>query len=156
MNHTVIRVLRLWTHSLAVLVTIVAISACDGDSSSSSTSTPTSATSTPAEPAITEEFSGTLAVKGTNWYPFVVAAYGTVNVQLASIGGHLVPSTVMVSLGQGVQSEDDCSVSAPTTTTASSAPQVTAVLDAGTYCVKISDVGNLFAPATFSITVAHP
>lgn len=150
-----IRILLPWVQSAGVLGAVLALAACGGDGSSS-TSTPTSASATIAEAAITEEFSGTLAVKGANWYPFDVSAYGTVNVQLASIGGALVPPTVMVSLGQGTLSDNDCSVASPTTTTAASSPQLTATLDVGTYCVRISDVGNLFAPATFTITVAHP
>jgi hypothetical protein len=41
-------------------------------------------------------------------------------------------------------------------TAAGAAPQITSSAEAGTYCVKIYDVGNLTRSTSFSVTVAHP
>ena len=35
-------------------------------------------------------------------------------------------------------------------------PQVTGTYSPGRYCVNVSDIGNLAAPATFIVTIAHP
>jgi len=98
----------------------------------------------------------TLPVGGFKFYSFTVEQNGTVNVTLASIGGNFVPSTVTVGLGIGQPSGTDCSAtSSSNVSTQATAPQVTGTYSPGVYCVRIADVGNLFAPATFSVLVAH-
>ena len=148
-------IMRILVASLAVLA-----AAC-GSSSSPTSPTSTTGTSTSttsiATPTVTEEWDSTLPVNGAKFYSFTVDQNGTVNVTLASIGGSFVPPTVTVSLGLGDPSGTDCSTTSTTNvSTLTAAPQVTGTLAPGVHCVRIADVGNLFAPGTFSVLVAHP
>jgi hypothetical protein len=123
-------------------------------STTSPTTTTTTTTTTPP-PTTTETFSGTLGVGATTFYPFTVAETGTVTVTLVSIGGAQVPSTVQVRLGIGTP--DDVACNATTTSIANTTtPSVTASEAPGSYCANITDVGNLFGAATFSVNITHP
>ena len=121
----------------------------------STTTTPT--TTTAAAPTVSETFSGTLPVGGFKFYTFNIAANGTVNVTLRQVTGTGVPPTVQLGLGIGQPSGQDCATTVVNTASSSfAAPQSTGVFGPGLFCVRVFDVGNLFAPANFSITIAHP
>jgi hypothetical protein len=125
------------------------------------TSTPTSPSqsSVPAAPAVTETFVGTLPVSGVKFYSFSIAVYGTVNATLVNIGGNAIPPTVEVNLGIGTPSGTTCNATTSPVQVSGDAgvtTVVTATEQPGVYCVLISDAGNLFAPANFAITIAHP
>jgi hypothetical protein len=47
-------------------------------------------------------------------------------------------------------------VSVQVTGTAGVPAQVSSSEQPGVYCVIISDIGNLFAPASFTVTIDHP
>lgn len=68
----------------------------------------------------------------------------------------MVPTTVMVGLGLGVPSGTDCSTTSSINTAAGTTAQLTATYEAGVYCARVYDIGNLFAPASFDVTIAHP
>src|SRR5207253_5096762 len=106
-----------------------------------------------ADPTSTENFSGTLAVGGTNFYSFIIVQNGTVNITLLSISGSGVPSTAQVGLAIGNPAGTSCTTLAMATTGAGSAVQLTGTYAPNLYCVKIYDVGNLIAPVTFAITI---
>lgn len=125
-------------------------------STATAPSTTTTTTTDVASPNTTDTFSGTLPVGGSTFFPFTVGQYGTVNATLVRIGGPGVPSTVEVRLGLGTITDSSCSTSTMSLVTAGTAPEVTATDQPGTYCVDVSDVGNLFEDATVSLTVAHP
>jgi hypothetical protein len=143
---------------LAMLSVLVFSGACSHNSATEpSNTTTTTATTTVASPTVSESFTGTLAVGGFKFYTFNIAANGTVNVTLNSVVGTGVPSTVQVGLGIGQPSGIDCAATTSVTTgSAFAKPQTTGVFGPGVFCVRISDVGNLFAPAAFNITIAHP
>jgi hypothetical protein len=136
-----------------LLSTLFAVGCGSGPTAASPT------TPTPAAPAVTETFTGTLAVGGARFYSFSISVYGTVNATLAGIGGSGVPSTVEVNLGIGTPSGSTCS-STPTPVQVSGDAGVTTLVTAteqpGVYCVIISDAGNLFSPANFTVTIDHP
>ena len=128
----------------------------DGDSPTSPTDASTT-TATPADPTISEQFTGTLGVNGSAFYSFDVTTYGTVSVTLHNVGGVTgVPETVWVGLGIGVPDGTDCSTTTSVNTQAGGGPHVSSVLEAGTYCAIIYDVGNLAAPTHFSALIVHP
>lgn len=141
--------------SLAALVPLLAVAACDKAETPTS-STDTTTTTTVASPTTTEEFTGTVAVGGSSFYAFTVGENGTINVTLASVGGAGVPSTVWMGLGVGAPSGEDCSTTTLTNGPAGASPQVSTVYAPGIYCVKVADIGNLAQPATFTVTIAHP
>ena len=141
-----------------LLLALVTFSAC-GDTPTSATSTTTTATTTTttvATPAFTEEWIDTLAVGGERFYSFTVTQNGTVNVSLTSISGQYVPGTVTVGLGTGTPSAETCAATSSISTQAGTGPQLTGTFSPGVYCVVIRDVGNLFSPARFAITIAYP
>jgi len=155
MRATTAAVWALW----AMSGVLVLCGACSHNSTvePSATSTTTTTTTTVASPTISEAFNGTLPVGGFRFYSFNIAASGTVNVTLNRVSGTGVPASVQLGLGIGQPSGADCA----TTVTATSgsgftAPQLTGTFGPGLFCVRVYDVGNLFAPATFAITIAHP
>ncbi len=130
--------------------------ACSNNSSTTApSSTTTTTTTTAATPTVTEEFDGTCPVGGSIFYSFTVSQYGTVNITLTGVGGTFVPSTVQMGVGIGTPSGTDCTTTT-VTAAASSSAQVTGSYQPGVYCAKVSDVGNLFSPANFTATIAHP
>jgi hypothetical protein len=127
--------------------------ACGG----STTTTPTSTTPAAAVPTTTTPWVGTVPVGGSAFYSFTLLSSGTVTVMLNSVSGTYVPPTVMLGLGVGTPSGTACVVSGTTSNTAAgTSPQVTGTYGPGVECVNVSDIGNLFAPATFSITITYP
>ena len=141
----------------ALLGIILSATACSHDSTTAPSTSTTTTTTTGASPTISETFTGTLPVGSFKFYSFNIASNGTVNVTLNSIGGTGVPKTVQVGLGIGAPAGTDCTVSvAATAGTTAAAPQATGTFGPGAFCVRVYDVGNLFAPASFNITIAHP
>jgi hypothetical protein len=129
--------------------------ACHHNSTTSPTTTSTTTTTTTAPAMTTETFSGTLGVGATSFYPFTVAQTGSVTATLVSIEGTGVPSTVQIRLGIGTP--DDVGCNATTSSLVSSkAPVVTISESPGAYCANVTDVGNLFTAAAFSVTITHP
>jgi hypothetical protein len=121
---------------------------CGNDSS------PTTPTSPPAEPTISERYAGTLGVGATGFYSFSVTQSGRVNATLTNVSGN--DGAPALGMGLGTPSGFDCSVRASTTASPGPEAQVTDVLLPGVYCVRVFDVGNLTAPVTFDVTIAHP
>ena len=86
----------------------------------------------------------------------MVAQNGTVNVTLTSVSGTDVASTATLGVAIGTPSGTGCTGGSVTNTSAGTDPQVTGTYSPGRYCVNITDVGNLAAPANFIVTIAHP
>ena len=107
---------------------------------------------TPAEPTVTERFTGTIGVGGARFYSFTVGKYGTVNVVLNSLSG--VDGNVQVGVGVGVPSGFTCGTN--TNQTGASGLTLSAPYQPGIYCARVSDVGNLSATTSFDVTIAHP
>lgn len=120
--------------------------------------TPTTPSTTPnvAEPSVVETWGGTLAVGATRFYSFSVAQNGTVNLTLTSLadGAGEVATPVQVSIG--FPAGTGCTATSSATTAAGTEVQVSNTFNAGVWCARISDVGNLTAPATFRLLIAHP
>jgi hypothetical protein len=134
-------------------LTIFPLTGCGDDDIESPTS-PT--TVTPAEATTTELFDETLPVSGTTFYAFSVAQYGNVAIALESVSGSFVPATVMLGLGVGTPSGTDCVTTSTINTPAGAGPHLTGIYEAGVYCAKLWDIGNLYAPAAFRLVIAHP
>jgi len=144
--------------ALVGLAVALLCGACTASTTSpSTTSTTTTTTSTASAPTSTDTFAGTLPVGGAVSFPFTVGVYGTVNVTLLDVSGTRVPSTVQLKLGIGTPDDSGaCVLSLTATAKAGSAAQLTGTEQPGSYCVSVSDVGNLFNTAAFDVSVAHP
>jgi hypothetical protein len=140
--------------AVSLLIAAALVSSCG---KSASTTSPTSTTT--STDSVTETFNGTLPVGGSAFYSISLATAGTVTATLTTIGGGEVPPSVMVNLGIGTPSQFNCSAT-PTQVQVSGTAGVPASVSAseqpGVFCVLISDIGNLFAPASFTVTIDHP
>jgi len=145
-----------WVTPALVCALLATLAGCKDSPTSPTTSTTTTTTTTVASPTVTEDFTGVLPVGGNRFYSFTVVENGTVNVTLNSIGGAGVPSTVFVALGVGTPSAEECTTTSTVTIQAGSTAQISSTYAPGIYCAKVVDIGNLFAPASFSISIAHP
>src|SRR5215471_5488662 len=140
-----------------MLGVLVLCGACSHNSTAEPSLTTTTTTPPAAAPTVSEVFTSTLPVGGFKFFTFNIAANGTVNVTLNSVSGASVPSTVQLGLGVGQPSGIDCSATTNVTAgVTAAAPQTTGTFGPGLFCVRVYDVGNLFAPANFNITIAHP
>jgi hypothetical protein len=93
--------------------------------------------------------------KGSAWRSFQVLYAGSVTVQLTSVS----QTDAVMGLGLGTVVGTNCSLTQQTQTAASAAtstPQITATLPVGSYCVKVSDIGNLTSYIDFTILVTYP
>ena len=142
---------------VAALLLAAVIAGCKKDTTTSPTTTTTTTTTTGATPTVTDSFTSRLPVGGTVAFPFTVVEFGAVSATLSSVTGTGVPTTVQLRLGLGTISDDgSCATSSQALAKASTTAQVTTSMTAGTYCVVVQDVGNLFAPATVQFSVLHP
>ncbi len=103
-------------------------------------------------PAKLVSFSGTLQPQATDTYTFTVAQSGYVQATLVGLGA---PPSTPSRLAIGTPSTTGvCAVSYSVNATAGPAAQLIGTGIAGNLCVTIHDLGNLTAPALYTITVA--
>ena len=114
-------------------------------------------TPTPVAPTISETFSDTLLVAGSNLHIFTVTAVGGVKVKLTSLD----PSAT-VGLGIGFPSLGTCSLMQRVNATASDSVQISGTATfPGQLCVQIFDIvgpdglATLTAPVAYTINVLH-
>jgi hypothetical protein len=135
---------------------VLVAAGCSDDTSTPTSSTPTTTTPSVAAATIAEEFTGTVRVGSAAFYSFSTSLNGTITVTLTSVGGVNVPSTAWMGIGIGIPNAEDCAVSTSANTPPGASAQLTGTFSPGVYCARIYDIGNLAAPATFAITIAHP
>jgi hypothetical protein len=143
--------------NIRYVLALAALTAACGSDTPTSPSTTSSSTPTVAAASVSETWNSTVAVGGSRFYSFTVPENGTVNVTLAAVAGDYVPPTVTLGLGIGQPSGTECTTSTTANvSTQTAAPQMTGTYAPAVYCVKVFDVGNLYAPASFTVVVAHP
>jgi hypothetical protein len=128
-----------------VILALLCAAACEQGSTMTELPRPT----TP--PTKVVPFSGTLQPQGRDTHTFTVAQEGYVEVTLLGLGA---AAGTAVGLGIGTPGVAECVVIRSVTTVAGTAAQIVGTGLPGTLCVTIFDVGNLTAPAIYSITVA--
>jgi hypothetical protein len=133
---------------LVLIALVVPSLACDNSSSSGVT--------TPTVPLTNQTFTGAVQVGGSSSNTtFVVAQNGEVDITVTALGP---PANIIMGLAIGIPSATDGSCAAPAGTLqvqASTTPLVGSET-AGTYCVRLYDIGYMTAPINYTITVAHP
>jgi hypothetical protein len=137
------------------VVAWLAVTACNKAETPTSPTTAETPT-TVVDPTTTEEFLGTLTVGGGAFYSFTVEQNGTVRVTLVSVSGANVPASVWLGLGLGTPAGEECSTTTSLNTQAGSSAQISGTYAPGIYCARVYDIGNLIAPARFSVTIEHP
>jgi hypothetical protein len=102
-------------------------------------------------------FTGAIDQEGEAFYSFTVARSGTISMMLLDLREGGAASSAEMQLGIGVPAGTGCFVSTGTATVAAGpTPQITRDSTPGVYCARITDVGNLSGPATFSINIGYP
>jgi hypothetical protein len=101
--------------------------------------------------SITESFTGTVPVSGTDFHQITINQVSHVSVTLDSV-------TPAAALGVGIGSLSNgicllVSQNSPVVQGATAVLSGTAL--AGTVCVSVFDIGSLVEPVTYTISVAH-
>jgi hypothetical protein len=116
--------------------------------------TPTSLTPPPEVEPTTMTFASNVTAGGSSTRTFAATRAGTVSVTLESAGP---PSDIPLGIGLGiVRTDNTCGLSRSITTSPGSSPQFEMPVDAGRYCVRVFDVGNVPDSVAFSVKVVHP
>lgn len=143
------RLTRFLSSGAVIAALLLPLAACDNGPSTADESTPTSPTTSP----VTETFSSQLFVGGSASRSFTAAKNGSATVTLVSAGP---PSTVKVGFGIGVPDTAGSGCLFTRSTESAAGATFTLPVDAGTYCVRVYDVGALTANITFSVTIVRP
>jgi hypothetical protein len=135
--------------SARLLLGVAAISAACGDSTTTSP--------TPVTGDMTQLFSGTLPVRGSNFYSFTLSQAGTVELTLASVtlDGRGSTLTTAIGLGSGTPNGTDCDITNSVTTSPSLKAQLRTAMGPGIYCVRVADVGNLTTSVNFTVRIVN-
>jgi hypothetical protein len=137
-----------WTRAVLVALGLLTGSACGNDPA-----TPTTPTTTTRSSPATESFVSNLTVQGSAWRFINAIQAGTVTATMTTTDQ---PSTA-VGLGIGLRSGlSGCLVTREVVAAAGSSPQITATVDAGDYCIKVFDVGQVATPMAFTVSVTYP
>jgi hypothetical protein len=128
-----------------------AMSGCGG-------STPTEPTTpTTPTPTVTETFEGTVTQNGKAEFSFPVPTPGDVTFVLATVAPL---STLTLGFGGGMwdASANTCTLNLTYTSVRQGSYFIANAPVAGTYCVRVWDVGNITESLTVTVTVAviHP
>jgi ABC-type nitrate/sulfonate/bicarbonate transport system permease component len=110
-------------------------------------------TPTPDPESVTETFSGSLNRNGAVTHTFATNGAGTVVAALLTIAPD---STVAVSLGLGTWTGNACQVVLANDNAIQGVSITGSGSAAGTFCVRISDAGNITDTITYEVRVTHP
>jgi hypothetical protein len=99
----------------------------------------------------TETFSSTMTIGGSATRTFRATANGSVSVKLQGVS-----SSVPIGLGLGIPGVDGLGCFFSKAIRANAGDQISMGADAGIYCVKVYDVGNLTTTSTFNVEIVHP
>ena len=105
---------------------------------------------------VTEIFQGTLDVKGSSSFAFVIGNPDPLRITLASLtnaAGAAVTTNVKLDLG--VRDGDVCNSTFSITTTAALVSQYFQVATAGAYCVVLTDPGTMTTSLNFAVRIIH-
>jgi hypothetical protein len=132
---------------LLVLVLLVGTAGCGDDE------TPTEPTPTPERPTFTETFAESVTVNGARTHPFAANGSGEIRATLSALGPN---SEARIGLSLGTfNTTGACQVVIAN----DNATQGTIVVGnagaAGSFCVRVYDVGQLSETATYTVTVVH-
>lgn len=133
---------------IALLVAPLA-AACDNGPLPTTADTTTTTTTSP----VTETFSSQLAVGGYAFRSITAVKAGAITVTLTSTG-----STTTLKLGMGLGIPDSTGTGCLFTRTTETAAggTLTANADAGSYCMRVWDLGTLKAATPFTVTIVRP
>jgi hypothetical protein len=131
---------------VGVLALATVTTACSTDSA-------TAPTETTVAPSVTETLEGRLGVHGAAVHPFVVAEAGTVTASVSALDPN--DAVIGISLGTWNAATSACQVLLANDAAAVGSSFVGSASVAGTFCIRIIDVGRLTSPVSYSVSVTH-
>lgn len=107
--------------------------------------------------SITLLFEGTLPPRGSSFYSFQVNQADIVSLTFASLtlGPRSTALTSVLGLGIGTPNGTGCDLTRSVNASPGLTSQLTTAMAAGTYCVKVTDIGNLTTPANFAVRIVQ-
>ena len=129
-------------------LTMVMLAAAAAACSEGTTTTPTPIT----PPVLTDTYSGTLNTNGAASYTFTTSQSGDVQATLTALAPN---SALLVGLSLGTWNGTSCQIVLANDKATQFSRIVGTASSAGSFCVRIYDVGNVIDPATYEIQVAH-
>ncbi len=108
---------------------------------------------TPVAATITDTFTGTLTIGGSNLHQFQVTQVGGLKVTLNDV----TPSAaVLLAVGTPSAATGACTPLSGLTAVSGPSAQISGTATVtGNFCVSVSDVGNLVESVTYTISVLH-
>jgi hypothetical protein len=139
----------------AAVLCLLSATACNSSDSSSGTSAADLIAASPPVPLATEPFSGTVQQGSNDSHTFTVASNNFQITAAMTTAGP--PATIQEGFGIGQIVAGSCQLLSGGfgTFTASTTPQLSGTIPAGTYCVMVYDVGNQTGPITYTVVVQH-
>jgi hypothetical protein len=137
---------------LPVMMALVLVASACGDSSSDSSSLPTS----PTASLVTDTFSGSITQNGTAIHAFTVTSAGYT--LLAGYTGIAPASLTALGMGLGSWDGTNCGLNQSQNDAARSGnTAISGTAEAGNYCVRVYDGGNIpeGVTATYTLQVQH-
>lgn len=121
--------------------------ACDNGPLPTAATTTTTTTTSP----VTEVFSSQLSVGGYAFRSITAAKAGTISLTLTSAA-----TTQKLGLGLGIPDATGSTCLFTRTIETTAGGQITATADAGSYCMRVWDLGTLTTATAFSVTIIRP
>jgi len=134
-------------HYLMIPAVFVLASAACGDNLTTTTPIDTPSTTT------TEIFSGSINPNGGATHTFATARSGAVTATLSALNPD---NTVTVGLSLGTWNGESCQTVIARDSTVLGNSIVGSASAAGTFCVRVYDVGKLAAATSYDVQVVHP
>lgn len=107
-------------------------------------------------PVVVEPFSGTLPVRGSQFYSFSVETSGTTFITLVDAKENGVVTEALITVGLGSPRGTQCVATNVLSVKSGGSPHISGTTNKGIHCAIIFDPGNLTSPATFLVNIAHP
>ena len=137
---------------IAALTTLVALIALGAVGCNKTTTAPSTTRTSP----VTETFTSNLNLLGSTVRMVTAIQTGTLTATLTTTDQP--NATIGFAIGLRNGTSNGCFVTRDVIAVASSAPQLSATVDAGNYCVKVFDPapGQLQRPLNFTVTINYP
>jgi hypothetical protein len=135
------------------VVSVLIVCACLSSSCHNTSTTTITPTSPTAPYSTSDVFTGTLDVEGSSFSLFTPLQSVTTTVALGSLTVGDTAISVPMSLGLGTTDGTNCNPTQTVTASPGLTAQITTQLNAGTYCVKIADQGNLTTTTNFAVRI---
>ncbi len=133
--------------SIAALLALAVLSGCNNDE-------PTAPSGPSGPTSNVVVFTGTVAPAGSQIHTFTIGGGVPVRVSLGSlIDSNAQPLPQSVRLTFGIPQGTGCGALQTVVTPVTLATQISALLSQGTYCVSVTDIGQLPGQATFGVRI---